>query len=488
MPIERDGEASTPAPRRPRTPSCSACWPDGSACRATSLLAGLRKRFAKKGAEVLEGNERAFAAGVAFAAGASAARRSRGSSRRTSPHGATAAGRRQRHVRGRGDLRRLRRSSAATRSRRRPRSCSSSAARSGSTAARCCRPRTRSPASAPCVGASFAGKKAMTATSGPGMSLKTEMLGLATIAELPLVCVNVQRGGPSTGIPTKSEQSDLFQAAFSAHGDVVAPGARADRAWPTRSAIDGRGVQHRRAVPDAGHHPVRRRRSRSARRSSIRSTPSALHDRRAPQAERARARALRALPDHRVGRQPDQPPGHGRAATTWRRASSTTRRGAPTASGEMHARMNEKRHPQADAAQVARATCSRSRATADAPIALVSWGSVAGVALEAPRWRGARASGSSCSCRGCSIRSPRRSTATSSRRCRRASSSSSRTRVSSIASSGCSWTCRAGSSRSRAAASNPIRPTRSLERLRDDRRSTLQRQRVPKSSRRTEAR
>ncbi|NTV72515.1 MAG: hypothetical protein HGA71_20550, partial [Azonexaceae bacterium] len=73
------------------------------------------------------------------------------------------------------------------------------------------------------VGASFAGKKAMTATSGPGMSLKTEMLGLASIAELPLVCVNVQRGGPSTGIPTKSEQSDLFQACFSAHGDVVRP-------------------------------------------------------------------------------------------------------------------------------------------------------------------------------------------------------------------------------------------------------------------------
>src|SRR5512134_129007 len=49
------------------------------------------------------------------------------------------------------------------------------------------------------------------------------MLGLATIAELPLVCIDVQRGGPSTGIPTKSEQSDLFQAAFSAHGDVLRP-------------------------------------------------------------------------------------------------------------------------------------------------------------------------------------------------------------------------------------------------------------------------
>src|SRR5260370_6024839 len=73
------------------------------------------------------------------------------------------------------------------------------------------------------VGASFAGKKAMTATSGPGMSLKTEMLGLASIAELPLVCVNVQRGGPSTGMPTKSEQSGLFQAAVSAHGCCFAP-------------------------------------------------------------------------------------------------------------------------------------------------------------------------------------------------------------------------------------------------------------------------
>jgi len=58
---------------------------------------------------------------------------------------------------------------------------------------------------------------------GPGMSLKTEILGLASIPELPLLMVNVQRGGPSTGIPTKSEQSDLFQAAFSAHGDAVRP-------------------------------------------------------------------------------------------------------------------------------------------------------------------------------------------------------------------------------------------------------------------------
>jgi 2-oxoglutarate ferredoxin oxidoreductase subunit alpha len=76
----------------------------------------------------------------------------------------------------------------------------------------------------------------MTATSGPGLSLMVEALGLATAAELPLVVVDVMRGGPSTGIPTKSEQSDLNLAIYGAHGDaprvVVAPLSIAD-AVPT---------------------------------------------------------------------------------------------------------------------------------------------------------------------------------------------------------------------------------------------------------------
>ncbi|HET8798710.1 MAG TPA: 2-oxoacid:acceptor oxidoreductase subunit alpha [Thermoanaerobaculia bacterium] len=70
------------------------------------------------------------------------------------------------------------------------------------------------------VGASFAGAKAMTATSGPGLSLMSEMLGLSSIAEIPSVTIDVQRGGPSTGIPTKSEQSDLFHAVYGGHGDM----------------------------------------------------------------------------------------------------------------------------------------------------------------------------------------------------------------------------------------------------------------------------
>ncbi len=70
------------------------------------------------------------------------------------------------------------------------------------------------------IGGSFAGVKSMTATSGPGLSLMAEMVGLASIAEIPAVIVNVQRGGPSTGIPTKSEQSDLLHALFASHGDT----------------------------------------------------------------------------------------------------------------------------------------------------------------------------------------------------------------------------------------------------------------------------
>ncbi|RLD42197.1 MAG: 2-oxoacid:acceptor oxidoreductase subunit alpha, partial [Bacteroidetes bacterium] len=70
------------------------------------------------------------------------------------------------------------------------------------------------------IGASFAGAVPITSTSGPGLSLKSEALGLAVMTELPLVVVNVQRGGPSTGLPTKSEQSDLNQALFGRNGEA----------------------------------------------------------------------------------------------------------------------------------------------------------------------------------------------------------------------------------------------------------------------------
>ena len=77
------------------------------------------------------------------------------------------------------------------------------------------------------IGASYGGSLGITASSGPGIALKTEMMGLAVMTELPLVIINVQRGGPSTGLPTKTEQSDLLQAVYGRNGEspipVIAP-------------------------------------------------------------------------------------------------------------------------------------------------------------------------------------------------------------------------------------------------------------------------
>ena len=70
------------------------------------------------------------------------------------------------------------------------------------------------------IGAAYAGDLAITATSGPGVALKSEAIGLAVMAELPLVIINVQRGGPSTGLPTKTEQSDLYQAVWGRNGEA----------------------------------------------------------------------------------------------------------------------------------------------------------------------------------------------------------------------------------------------------------------------------
>jgi 2-oxoglutarate/2-oxoacid ferredoxin oxidoreductase subunit alpha len=82
------------------------------------------------------------------------------------------------------------------------------------------------------IGASFAGHIGLTGTSGPGVALKQEAIGLAVMTELPLVIVNVQRGGPSTGLPTKTEQADLFQSVWGRNGEcpavVLAPATPAD--------------------------------------------------------------------------------------------------------------------------------------------------------------------------------------------------------------------------------------------------------------------
>ena len=73
------------------------------------------------------------------------------------------------------------------------------------------------------VGASFAGAMAVTGSSGPGIALKAEAMGLAVMTELPMIVINVQRGGPSTGLPTKTEQADLFQVMFGRNGECPLP-------------------------------------------------------------------------------------------------------------------------------------------------------------------------------------------------------------------------------------------------------------------------
>ena len=126
------------------------------------------------------------------------------------------------------------------------------------------------------LGASFGGALGVTTTSGPGVALKGETIGLAVMTELPLVIVDVQRGGPSTGLPTKTEQSDLLQALFGRNGEapvpVVAPRSpggllrRGHRGRPDRADLPDAGLpavrrlpgQRRRAVVGAGRgHPAR---------------------------------------------------------------------------------------------------------------------------------------------------------------------------------------------------------------------------------------
>ncbi|MFN8110739.1 MAG: 2-oxoacid:acceptor oxidoreductase subunit alpha [Thermoleophilia bacterium] len=92
------------------------------------------------------------------------------------------------------------------------------------------------------IGASYAGAKAATATSGPGLSLMSELLGYAGTAEIPCVIIDAQRGGPSTGLPTKTEQSDLNHALYGGHGEaprvVIAPTTVEDCFWATVDAFN----------------------------------------------------------------------------------------------------------------------------------------------------------------------------------------------------------------------------------------------------------
>jgi 2-oxoglutarate ferredoxin oxidoreductase subunit alpha len=229
------------------------------------------------------------------------------------------------------------------------------------------------------VGASFAGKKAMTATSGPGMSLKTEMFGLASIAELPLVCINVQRGGPSTGIPTKPEQSDLFQAAFSAHGDclrpVLGPTSAGDAFGITLEAFN-LAEHYQSPVIVLSDQEIAQRKETV---DPIDTSAYHLIERRRPTETELVNYVRFKLTESGISpiSHPGMAGGNYLAAGIEHNES-----GRPTANGEMHARMNEKRFRKFNSLRERR-DLFVVEGDPEAPIALVSWGSVAGVAREA---------------------------------------------------------------------------------------------------------
>ncbi|GLH66125.1 2-oxoacid:acceptor oxidoreductase subunit alpha [Geothrix edaphica] len=229
------------------------------------------------------------------------------------------------------------------------------------------------------VGASFAGKKAMTATSGPGLSLKSEMMGLASIAELPLVIVDVQRGGPSTGLPTKTEQSDLFAAAFSAHGDVIRPVLA-----PTSVADIFRTTVEAFNIAEYYQTPViilsdQEIASRKETLDPIDTSQFKIIDRLKPTGSD--------LQDYKRFKQTENhisPISHpGMLGGTYLASGiEHVESGAPTNSGSVHARMNDKRIKKLDPLKD-RKDLFEITGNPDAPLALVAWGSVAGVCREA---------------------------------------------------------------------------------------------------------
>jgi 2-oxoglutarate/2-oxoacid ferredoxin oxidoreductase subunit alpha len=341
------------------------------------IRAGLRKRFAKKGEEIMARNERAFEAGLAYAQSNPLA-----SERRLAP---VPEGTGAKMVADGNDL------------------CAAAAIFSG------CQffggyPITPSSeimhffnrhvwkyggsmlqcedeiaGIGACVGASFAGKKVLTATSGPGMSLKTEMIGLATISELPLVVVNVQRGGPSTGIPTKSEQSDLYQAVFSAHGDaprpVLAPINVADT-FPVTVEAFNIAERYQTPVIILSDQEIGQRKEAIDRPVT---EGVVIEERRKPTAAE-----LEHYVRYKVtasGISPISRPGM-KGGNYLASGIEHTESGAPTASGSVHATMNEKRLRKLTPLK-ARKDLFVSKGAANAPFGLISWGSTSGIALEA---------------------------------------------------------------------------------------------------------
>ncbi len=233
------------------------------------------------------------------------------------------------------------------------------------------------------VGASFAGVKAMTATSGPGFALMSEMLGLASIMELPLVVVNVQRVGPSTGIPTKTEQADLDIALHGTHGDsprvVLAP---TTMATSFAAGIQAFYIAEKYQLPVI----ILTDQFLAARKDTIPRERLTRHKdfdkiaRRLPPTPRQLAQYQRYSPAP-DGVSPMSHPGMARGMYHATGLEHTTQ-GYPTSNGEKHQQMSHKRCTKLEA--IARdLKFHRRHGSGEARVGVVTWGSSEGAVREA---------------------------------------------------------------------------------------------------------
>jgi 2-oxoglutarate ferredoxin oxidoreductase subunit alpha len=228
------------------------------------------------------------------------------------------------------------------------------------------------------VGASFGGVPSMTATSGPGLSLMTEMMGLASMAELPLVIVDCQRAGPATGMPSRTEQSDLFHAVYGGHGDFprVVLGVF--------DVVHARDVMFR-AFEIAENYQLPVIVLSDAYVAQRREIRDAVVDR----GDRAQRQRWKSAQDGitrfsltsegpvNAFRVPGTPGGMYIAA-----GIEHTEDGNPTADATLHQRMSEKRFGKLDGIAVDTREWFRTLGAADAPKGIIAWGSTYGVLKE----------------------------------------------------------------------------------------------------------
>ena len=230
------------------------------------------------------------------------------------------------------------------------------------------------------LGASFSGVKAMTATSGPGLSLMSEAIGLASMAELPIVIVDVQRGGPSTGMPTKTEQSDLNLAIYGTHGDtpkiVLAPINVEDSFYQTVKAFN---YAEKYQVPVIILSDV----SLGERRECIDAfniEDIEMIDRLKPDTIDVNVPYSRYTKTY-TGISPISTPGQ-KGGAYIATGLEHTEDCAPSSKPQIHATMTEKRFKKLDTAQ-SEFLAARKYGSDDARFGIISWGSTSGPVLEA---------------------------------------------------------------------------------------------------------